>query len=86
MGIDHGLGGRDSLKSKQRRERKAKRLKNLTKSLASDGFENNKKEVKFDENARVAFITGFHKRKQERRKFGLAMQVPSLFSKFPIQN
>lgn len=34
-----------------------------------------KREVIFDEESRVEFLTGFRKRKQERRKFGLAMQV-----------
>lgn len=74
MAIDHGLGGRDNKKSRERRERKAKRLKTLTKSLSTEGFQN-RNEIKFDEAARTAFLTGFHKRKQERRKFGIAMQV-----------
>ena len=77
MGVDHGLGGKDNLKSKTRREQKAKRLKNLTKSLRTEGL-HNRNEVKFDEAARVAFITGFRKRKLERRKYGIAMQVTYL--------
>jgi hypothetical protein len=74
MGIDHGLGGRESLKSKQRREKKSKRMKATAKALQTEGFQN-RNIIKFDEQARVAFVTGFHKRKQERRKYGLAMQV-----------
>eukprot|EP00600_Ochromonadales_sp_CCMP1393_P008538 CAMPEP_0174960718 /NCGR_PEP_ID=MMETSP0004_2-20121128/3852_1 /TAXON_ID=420556 /ORGANISM="Ochromonas sp., Strain CCMP1393" /LENGTH=219 /DNA_ID=CAMNT_0016209107 /DNA_START=76 /DNA_END=735 /DNA_ORIENTATION=+ len=34
-----------------------------------------KKEVIFNESARVEYLTGFGKRKQERRKYGLAMEV-----------
>lgn len=74
MGVDHGLGGRDSLKSKLRREKKAKQLKAIAKSVRTEGL-HNRNEVKFDEAARVAFVSGFHKRKQERRKYGLAMQI-----------
>ena len=78
MAVDHGLGGKESDKSKIRRERKAKRLRSLTRSLQNkDLVGSAKKEVVFDENARVAFLTGFQKRKQERRKYGLTMQVIS---------
>eukprot|EP01031_Cornospumella_fuschlensis_P036261 gene36261-43988_t len=75
MGIDHGLGGKDTLKSKLRREKKAKRIKNIAKKLQSEDVPRSTKEVKFDEAARVAWLTGFRKRKQERRKYGLAMQI-----------
>mmetsp|Transcript_18552 Transcript_18552/g.37337 ORF Transcript_18552/g.37337 Transcript_18552/m.37337 type:complete len:273 (+) Transcript_18552:56-874(+) len=34
-----------------------------------------RKEVIFDEHARTEWLSGFHKRKQERRKYGLAMEV-----------
>jgi hypothetical protein len=55
--------------------KKAKRSKNIAKKLRSEDVVHNSKEVKFDDVARVAWLTGFRKRKQERRKYGLAMQV-----------
>ena len=73
MGVDHGLGGRDNKKSRQRREKKAKRVKAIAIKALHSGTK--KKEVVFDEAARTEWLTGFHKRKQERRKFGLAMQI-----------
>jgi len=73
MAVDHGLGGKDNQKSKKRREKKAKRIKVLATKALNSGTK--KKEVVFDENARTEWLTGFHKRKQERRKFGLAMQI-----------
>lgn len=75
MPVDHGLAGRDNAKSKERRDKKAKRVKNIAKSLRSEDIANNHREVKFDDAARVAWLTGFSKRKQERRQYGLAMQV-----------
>jgi len=72
MGIDHGLGGKDNLKSRQRREKKAKKTKVIAMKALSGG---KKREVIFDENARQEYLTGFGKRKQERRKYGLAMEV-----------
>jgi hypothetical protein len=81
MAIDHGLDGRNTPQSQKRRERKAKRTKKLIKQLVQSGDSgSSKKEVRFDEDARVAWLTGFHKRKQERRKFGLTMQVRYTFS------
>jgi hypothetical protein len=70
MAIDHGLGGRDSEKSRQRRAKKARHVASVAQASMTK-----KKEVIFNEDARVEFLTGFRKRKQERRKFGLAMQV-----------
>lgn len=70
MAIDHGLGGKNNEKSKQKRIKKAKRIQAICKSSQT-----RKKEVFFDENARVEWLTGFRKRKQERRKFGLAMEL-----------
>jgi hypothetical protein len=72
MTIDHGLGGRDGVKSKQRREKKARKQKIVATKAITGG---KKKEVIFDEKARVEWLSGFHKRKQERRKYGLAMEV-----------
>ena len=72
MGVDHGLGGRDGIKSKARREKKAKKNKVVAMRALTGG---KKKEVIFDENARTEWLSGFHKRKQERRKYGLAMEV-----------
>lgn len=76
MGIDHGLEGRNSEQSRQRRERKALRVKKMVKKLLAEGDAGGRRnEIKFDEGARTAWLTGFHKRKQERRKYGLTMQV-----------
>ena len=72
MGIDHGLGGKDNVKSKQRREKKAKKTQAIAMKALSGG---KKREVIFDEHARQEYLTGFGKRKQERRKYGLAMEV-----------
>ena len=73
MAVDHGLGGKDNKKSQQRREKKAKRTKAIAIKALHSGTK--KKEVVFNEVARTEWLTGFHKRKQERRKYGLAMQV-----------
>lgn len=72
MGIDHGLGGKDGQKSKMRREKKAKRIKMIARKSLRNG---RKGEVSFDEEARQNFLAGFRKRKQERRNYGLAMEV-----------
>ena len=72
MGIDHGLGGRDGEKSRQRREKKAKKTRVIAMRALTGG---KKKEVIFDEKARNEWLSGFQKRKQERRKYGLAMEV-----------
>lgn len=73
MAVDHGLGGKDNKKSQMRREKKARRIKAVSAKALQSGTK--KKEVAFDEQARVEYLTGFHRRKQERRKFGLAMQI-----------
>eukprot|EP01039_Chlorochromonas_danica_P009321 gene9321-10289_t len=75
MAVDHGLSGKNSERSKLRREKKARRIKNIAKRLRSEDVPVNSYEVKFDEAARVAWLTGFRKRKQERRKYGIAMQI-----------
>ena len=72
MGIDHGLGGKDNKKSTEKREKRALKNKTVAMRALTGG---KKKEVIFNENARVEWLTGFGKRKQERRKFGLAMEV-----------
>jgi ribosomal RNA-processing protein 17 len=72
MGIDHGLGGKDNKKSQQKREKRAVKNKSIAMKAMTGG---KKKEVLFNENARIEWLTGFGKRKQERRKFGLAMEV-----------
>lgn len=71
MTVDHGLGGRESKKS---REKRAKRLEKKMRNVKIGEGKKRKKEVIFDENSRVEFLTGFRKRKQERRQYGLAMQ------------
>ena len=72
MPVDHGLGGRDGVKSKERRAKKAKKNKVVAMRALTGG---KRKEVIFDEHARTEWLSGFHKRKQERRKYGLAMEV-----------
>ena len=71
-GVDHGIGGRDNLKSKQRRAKNAEKTKKIAMAALQGG---RKREVIFNESARQEWLTGFSKRKQERRKFGLTMQV-----------
>ena len=72
-GCDHGLGGRDNEKSRQRRAKRAAVTKKIALSSLKGGPK--KREVIFDEDARVDFLTGFRKRKQERRKYGLTKQI-----------
>lgn len=71
MTVDHGLGGKESKKS---REKRAKRLEKKMRKVKANDHKKRKKEVVFDEKSRVEFLTGFRKRKQERRQYGLAMQ------------
>lgn len=75
--IDHGLGGKDNSKSRERRARKAERNKQIAlKSLKVT--KKNKDvitEVVYDDSARTQWLTSFRQRKTERRKYGLAMQV-----------
>ena len=72
MGVDHGLGGKESLKNRLKRAAKARRNKKVaTANIAPT----RKNEVVFDDAARTAYLTGFRSRKQSRRKYGLAMQV-----------
>ena len=72
-GVDHGLGGKESENSKRKRAKKAHRIK--TKAESRMKVHNGKREVVFDEQAREDYLTGFRKRKGERRKYGLAMQI-----------
>ena len=72
-GVDHGLGGRESENSKRKRAKRAHRIKTQAESRMK--VINGKKEVVFDEQARVDYLTGFRKRKNERRKYGLAMRL-----------
>ena len=72
MAVDHGLGGKDNLKSKEKRAKRAAKQKKVAQKALVGG---KKKSVIFDEKARVEWLGGFRKRKQERRKFGLSMQV-----------
>ena len=70
MAIDHGLQGRNSDKSRRKRFNKAKK----TKAIALGALTKDRKVV-FNEESRVEWLSGFHKRKLQRRKFGLAMQI-----------
>jgi hypothetical protein len=77
-GVDHGLGGKDNAKSREKRARKAERQK--TQAQNSIVVKKNKKkgvtkEIVFDEDARLKYLTEFRQRKTERRKYGLAMQI-----------
>ena len=73
MGVDHGLGGKDTESSKKKRAKRAERIKASAESRMK--VVKGAKEVVWDEESRVDYLTGFKKRKNERRKFGLAMQV-----------
>jgi len=77
-GVDHGLGGRDNKKSQEKRAKKAARQAVKARAALQGG---KKKELIFDEAARKEWLTGFRKRKQERRKFGLAVIMRFLFLK-----
>lgn len=70
MGVDHGLGGKNGEKSRNRRLKKAKHIAAIAKGALTK-----KKEVLFDDAARVQYLTGFRKRKQERREYGHAMEI-----------
>jgi hypothetical protein len=72
MGIDHGLGGKDNKRSKEKREKRAIKSKKVALKALTGG---KKKEVLFDDAARIEWLSGFRKRKLERRKYGLAMEV-----------
>lgn len=86
MAIDHGLGGKDNTKSKDKRAKRALKNKKTALKAITGG---KKREVIFDAAAREDFLTGFRKRKQERRKYGIAMDVSSpsrtLFSVMPVE-
>lgn len=70
MGIDHGLAGRDNDKSRRRRAKKAMKVKAIAQAaLGKD------RRVIFNEEARVEWLSGFEKRKKDRQKYGIAMQV-----------
>lgn len=71
-GVDHGIGGRDNVKSKQRRAKNAEKTKKIALAALQNG---RKREVIFSDAARVEWLTGFGKRKLEKRKFGLTMQI-----------
>jgi hypothetical protein len=70
MGVDHGLGGKNGEKSRKRRIKKAKQVSTIAK-----GALNKKKEVMYDDAARVEYLSGFRKRKTERREYGHAMEI-----------
>lgn len=68
-----GLQGRNNSKSK---ERGAKRAQRNHKLVAKDSLIiGKKKELIFNDASRTDYLTGFHKRKQQRRMYGLTMQV-----------
>ena len=78
MGVDHGLGGKDGEKQRQKREKKAFRQREYAHQqlVTTKGKKGGvQKEIVFDEAAREQYLTGFRQRKTQRRKFGLAMQV-----------
>ena len=72
MAVDHGLGGKDNKKSKEKRAKKHLKTKKIAQAALTGG---KKRAVVFDEQSRQDYLTGFHQRKQERRKFGLTMQI-----------
>ena len=72
MGIDHKLEGR---KSKDVRTGKWKRQKGVPAPVKPVINVKGKATVVFNEQARNEWLTGFGKRKADRRKYGLAMQI-----------
>lgn len=73
MAVDHGLGGKNNSNSRAKREKRGKAVEKKLKKLKLRPGK--KFEVKFDETARTEWLSGFHKRKQERRQYGIAMEV-----------
>jgi hypothetical protein len=76
MGVDHGLGGRDNKKSREKREKRFKKKESKAKVLTAMPVK--KREVVFSEESRNNYLTGFRQRKKERRQYGIAMQVCSV--------
>ena len=72
MGIDHKLEGR---KVKDKRTGKWKRQKGVPAPVKPTINVKGKATVVFNEQARNEWLTGFGKRKADRRKYGLAMQI-----------
>jgi len=72
MGIDHKLEGR---KSKDKRTGKWKRQKGVPAPVKPTINVKGKATIVFNEQARNEWLTGFGKRKADRRKYGLAMQI-----------
>jgi hypothetical protein len=70
MAIDHGLQGKNSENSRRKRAAKARK----TKAIAQAAMTKDRK-VLFNESSRVEWLTGFRKRKQLRRQYGVAMQI-----------
>ena len=75
MGVDHGLGGRDNAKSREKRAKRLAKKAAKAKFEAKSTTKGKKREVVFNEESRVNYLTGFRQRKKERRQYGLAMQV-----------
>eukprot|EP01041_Mallomonas_annulata_P005309 gene5309-10620_t len=68
-----GLQGKQGPKKREQREKKARRAH---KTMGKVGLVlGKKKEVVFNEEARTDWLSGFQKRKQQRRMYGLTMQV-----------
>ena len=73
MGVDHGLGGRDNKKSREKRDKRFRKKEAKAKMIT--GLPVKKREVVFSEDSRVDYLTGFRQRKKDRRQYGIAMQV-----------
>lgn len=71
MGVDHGLQGKEGIKSREKRTKKAQRTHKV---VGKPGLViGKKKELIFNDEARTEWLTGFHKRKVQRRQYGLTM-------------
>jgi hypothetical protein len=73
MGVDHGLGGRDNKKSREKRDKRFRKKEAKAKMITALPVK--KREVVFSEDSRVDYLTGFRQRKKDRRQYGIAMQV-----------
>jgi len=71
MGVDHGLQGKEGIKSREKRQKRAQRAHKLVGKVGI--VVGKKKELVFNETARTEWLTGFHKRKLQRRQYGLTM-------------
>eukprot|EP00607_Mallomonas_marina_P001448 CAMPEP_0182427008 /NCGR_PEP_ID=MMETSP1167-20130531/13520_1 /TAXON_ID=2988 /ORGANISM="Mallomonas Sp, Strain CCMP3275" /LENGTH=248 /DNA_ID=CAMNT_0024608813 /DNA_START=258 /DNA_END=1004 /DNA_ORIENTATION=- len=73
MGVDHGLQGKEGIKKREKRLKKAKHTHHVVGKAGL--IIGKKKELVFNDEARTEWLSGFHKRKQQKRQYGLTMGI-----------